>query len=531
MNPQNEDTPIFGRLGRRVSDATKFLVTGEVPQPKERSSSTSQPSSPAVFPSSRPFGKSRTFTSTITSNTIVESSASTKYFIEASHCTYDVVTCEIRIRETSENAHACLDTASSTSFISTYEARTKFHSSEIKTMSSPMEFGTGGGPMVAREYVVADLYLPISSRTSTLAKVTAILFLREGRLPNGSEILLGMDFLFAQRISILLPNMTAVIGACGNAEIRLLCFKNSDYPVRQNAPDLTASGRPPQTKKDVTDLVAESRKAFQGPPAPLHPVTRGPLAGLPQHRFGERNFFMITSPENTDKRKGEVISNEAATQFATGTDNLPSLMGGIPFWDANNTRPVGAPGKISAPVSAPRVSATINGQSHPLRSAPGPGLTKNPATAFLSHGFVPGHSVTESPPPAPPVSPVDCLNLSTATSSTPPLMIQTRPFTISDEAVLQKPRPIPDVASKSPEIGRNGSYLGKISRPGHISPSGSSSSSSGSDSTVRPSRPTEVSESSHPPSLDGITINPNTQPDAETATRIACEEEFSKKKF
>lgn len=498
----------LGGLARNLSNASAKLMSvksasGKQSTPIETSSrpssSASSPPSPSVsiLPSLPPVGSAKKYRSRVTNGKIIESTAPSKYFVESSYCTNTVATCEVKFRETSaDNLAATLDTAASSSFISAYEARVKFDPSDIKTLRTPMDFETAAGSVHCYEYVVADMYFPCSvDATNCLAKATVVLFLQDGRLPSGSDILLGMDFLIAQRISILLPRSSAIMGTCGNAEIPLIFHKNNDFPVYMNAPDLTPAARASPKFK------ASHRRDPSAPRAA--PATR------PKITHGETNYFMMTSPASTANNKARAKSDNKS----------------------NRNKPL----QISGPTSA-RVQEyhLINGHPNPLRSNPGPGVWKDPATAFAAMSLVP-HLAT----PSPQVSPPTVNSVSTATNSGEPTadvptisnpISRPRPFTISDAAALIKPRSIPGIPEKQ-TLSQKARRLGKIFRSGKsdktsVSSSSSSSSSSGSDS--------DSSERAiDPPKLARaeVVIAPHTQLGTDMATKVACESEFGGKSF
>ena len=227
-------------LKRSISNAGQRIRSLSHSRPSENISANVKTIPPASGPLKR-------YVSESTGELILTSSAPGPEIIQHNYTFQSSLTCDVKFRERDHSqATAMLDTGSCTSFVTRFSARTRFAPSDFVKVDSELEFGTGAGPMYGSEYVIADIYIPctLSSGIPALAKTTVMLWVRDVAFGSEVDMLLGMDWIQAQSVSLITPSSTAILGACGNAEFKTRTSQHPGFVTRKvAAPEPSISSR------------------------------------------------------------------------------------------------------------------------------------------------------------------------------------------------------------------------------------------------------------------------------------------------
>lgn len=305
--------------------------------------------------------------SAISRTRILESVAPGRSIIEGSHHLHNIVSAEVMLRETATDedgkCHAALDTAASASFISKYLVTSLGH--QIKRVESILKFGGhGSSRSYASEYVIVDLFFPVRhDGKSKLAKMAAVLFIAE-KLPAGVDMLLGMDFLAPQQVSIILPYRKVVFGACGNAEASITVQQEEiDIFERPARPVITAIQKEQQ---DGSEKVANWRTKVQNgsPPPATPPSSRFDFPAddgshtsselSPRNTTTKRDLYVLMHAHVPSEKGNEQEVEQGKSLIAESADREPRTMGGLKYWTEFNTQPLQIrPGSASSNISAP----------------------------------------------------------------------------------------------------------------------------------------------------------------------------------
>ncbi len=123
----------------------------------------------------------------------------------------------------------CLDTGCTMTLINRQFLKEYAPTSEIKRMASPITVrGLGANTHESNEFAIVDLHLPGKN-----GRVTVIS--REAHLVENlkARMLIGMDILAPEAISLNLSGRTAVIGSCDDIEIPLTITTSSPDQTNQ----------------------------------------------------------------------------------------------------------------------------------------------------------------------------------------------------------------------------------------------------------------------------------------------------------